>query len=240
MTIELEITHFSDQIAIPDDELEDLLKVASWQTQPHFPHPGRTAWHVFKKPVHMKNDTGKTFYAAKLKGLGVWNPQNFPLYSGVHERAFCCDAPALPSTFEYKFTSSIPHFGFTEAGCFKQVYSEPTPFGGILHRRAVQEYDNSYKLLAHGVPALVSLLVARLPACYKFMDQDMGIVVSLSEEVEPYRLHLIHFGENELSEPERKYYTSLRESIGIPGNFSDEKVRLRTINALSRQIGRLV
>ena len=238
MPIELEITHFFEQIEIPDDELESLLRVASWQSEPQFPCPGRSAWYVFKKPVHLKNDKEKIFHAAKLKGVGVWNPEKFHLYSGVHGMAYS-EKPIPPSTEEYKFTSSIPHFGFTEEGYFKAVYSEPAPYGGILHRRAVQEYENSHIMLAHGVPSQVSLLVARLPARYKFMDEDMGIVVSLSEEIEPFRLHLIHFGENELNEPEQKYYKSLRESIGISGDILDEKIRLQTINALSGQIGRL-
>ena len=239
MPIKLEITHFFEQVEIPEDELESLLGVASWQSEPQFPCPGRSAWYVFKKPVHLKNDKEKTFPAAKLKGVGVWNPEKFHLYSGVHGMPYC-DKPIQPTTEDYKFTSSIAHFGFTEEGYFKPVYSEPAPFGGILHRRAVQEYENSLRMLAQGVPAQVSLLVARLPACYKFMDEDMGIVVSLSEEIEPFRLHLIHFGENELTERENKYYTSLRQSFGIPGCFFDESTRLQTINALSGQIGKLL
>jgi len=239
MTIELEITHFFEQVEIPEDELECLLKVASWQIEPQFPCPGRTAWHVFNKPVHLKNDKEKTFCAAKLKGIGVWNPEKFPLYSGVHDEVYY-ETPVRPTMNEYRFTSSIPHFGFTDEGCFQEVYSEPAPFGGILHRRAVQEYENMNRMLANGVPALVSLLVARLPECYKFMNQDMGIVVSLSEEREPYRLHLIHFGKNELNEQEHKYYSGLRQSLGIPGSFMDEKIRLQTINALARQIGKLL
>jgi hypothetical protein len=239
MAIELEITHLFDQISIPEDELEELLKVASWQIQPQFPYPGRTAWHVFKKPVHLKNDKEKTFCAAKIKGVGVWNPEKFHLYSGVHARA-TGEKPVQPSTEDYKFTTSIAHFGFTETGCFKAVYSEPAPFGGMLHRRAVQEYENSHRMLAQGIPAIVSLLVARLPECYKFMDQAMGIVISLSEESQPYRLHLVHFGENELNEPELKYYTGLRQSLGISSDLFDESTRLQTINALSGQIGKLL
>jgi len=57
MAIELEITHFFEQVAIPEEEMENLLKVISWQNQPQFPYPGRTAWHIFKKPVHLKNDS---------------------------------------------------------------------------------------------------------------------------------------------------------------------------------------
>jgi len=239
MVMELEITHLFDQIAIPEDELERLLKVASWQIQPHFPYPGRTAWHIFEKPVHLKNDPERIFCAAKIKGVGVWNPENFHLYSGVHAPA-CGEKPIPPSTNEYKFTSSIPHFGFTEDGCFRSIFSEPTPFGGMLHRRAVQEYENSHRMLAHGVPAFVPLMVARLPGCYQFMDQAMGIVISLSEESQPCRLHLVHFGGNELNEPELKYYTSLRQSLGISSDFFDEESRLQTINALSGQIGKLL
>jgi hypothetical protein len=239
MTIELEITHFFEQVEIPEDELESLLKIASWQIKPQFPYPGRTAWYAFKRPVHLKNDKEKTFCAAKLKGVGAWNPEKVHLYSGVHEEA-CGETPIQPTTNEYKFTSSMAHFGFTDDGCFKVVFSEPAPFGGILHRRAVQEYENALRLLAHGVQAIVPLLVARLPDCYKFMDQDMGIVVALSEEIEPYRLHLIHFGENELTEREQKYYAGLRQSIGISGDFLDEKIRLQMINTLAGQIGKLM
>jgi hypothetical protein len=72
------------------------------------------------------------------------------------------------------------------------------------------------------------------------MDQDMGVVCVLSEEVEPYRLHLIHFGEGELTEQEYKYYTKIRQAIGISGDFSDEDTRLRMINALTWQIGKLM
>jgi hypothetical protein len=54
MPIELEITHFFEQVEIPEDELKSLLGVASWQSEPQFPYPGRSAWHVFKKPVHLK------------------------------------------------------------------------------------------------------------------------------------------------------------------------------------------
>jgi len=239
MPIKLEITHLFDQVEIPEDEMESLLGVASWQSEPQFPYPGRSAWHVFKKPVYLKNDKEKIFRAAKLKGVGVWNPENFHLYSGVHGMAYCYK-PIQPTTEDYKFTSSIAHFGFTDEGFFEAVYSEPAPYGGILHRRAVQEYENSLRMLAHGVPAQVSLLVARLPASYKFMDEDMGIVISLSEEIEPFRLHLIHFGDHELFEQELKYYTRLQKSIGLPENIQDENIRLQTINALSGQIGKLL
>jgi len=54
MTIELEITHFSKQINIPDEELEGILRVASWQIEPQFPYPGRTAWHILKNPIYLK------------------------------------------------------------------------------------------------------------------------------------------------------------------------------------------
>jgi hypothetical protein len=241
MTIELELTHFFEQVEIPEDEVESLLKIASWQIMPQFPFPGRTAWYVFKKPVYLKKNKEKIFYAAKLKGVGVWNPGKAHLYSGVHhQQGASNETPLPPTTEEYKFTASIAHIGFTECGCFEEVHSEPAPFGGILHRRAVQEYENALSLLAHGVPAIVPLLVVRLPDCYKFMDQDMGVVCVLSEEVEPYRLHLIHFGEGELTEQEYKYYTKIRQAIGISGDFSDEDTRLRMINALTWQIGKLM
>jgi len=150
------------------------------------------------------------------------------------------DKPIQPTTQEYEFTSSVAHFGFTEQGGFQTVHSEPAPYCGILHRRAVMEYENQHRMLANGVPSLVPLLVARLPERFKFNKEDMGIVISLSEEKEPFRLHLIHFGENELREQEHKYYTDLRRSLGIKGNILDEKTRLQTINALSGQIGRLI
>ncbi len=239
MTIDLELTHFFEQVEIPEDEMENLLKIASWQIEPQFPYPGRTAWHVLEKPAFLKSDKTRKYYAAKLKGVGVWNPGNAHLYSGVHHRqGASSEAPIPPTTEEYKFTASIAHMGFTECGCFEEVHSEPAPFGGILHRRAVQEFENASRLLACGVPAVTPLFVAKLPDCYKFMNQDMGIVCVMSEEAKPYRLHLIHFGEGELTEPEHKYYTELRQAIGISGDISDEDTRLRVINALVRQIGK--
>ena len=239
VTVELEITHFSSQINIPDEELEGILRVASWQIEPQFPYPGRTAWHILKKPICLNNAGNRTFHAAKLKGIGGWNPENYHLFSGIRNMSFD-DKPIQPTTQEYKFTSSIAHFGFTEQGYFQTVYSEPAPYCGILHRRAVMEYENQHRMLANGVPSLVPLLVARLPESYQFNHEDMGIVVSLSEEKDPFRLHLIHFGENELRELEHKYYTKLRHSLGIKGNILDEKTRLQTNNALAGQIGKLM
>ena len=241
MAIDLEVTHFFDQVEIPEDEVGNILKIASWQITPKFPYPGRTAWHVFKKPVYLKSDKERRFYAAKLKGIGVWNPGNAHLYSGVHQpQGASSETPIPPTTEEYKFTASIAHFGFTDDGCFQAVYSEPAPFGGILHRRAVQEYENTSWLLLREVPSVVPLLVVRLPDSYKFMNQDMGISVVLSEEIEPYRLHLIHFGEGELTEQEHKYYTKLRQAIGISGDVCDENTRLQVINALTGKIGKLM
>ena len=239
MTIDLELTHSFDQVEIPQGELQTLFKIASWEIQPQFPYPGRTAWYAFRKPAHLKNDPKRKFYAAKLKGVGVWNPGRAHLYSGVHEDG-SSEKPTPPTTQEYKFTASIPHFGFSENGCFKAVYSEPAPFGGILYRRALQEYENATALLAQGVPAVVPLWVAKLPACYRFKGEDMGIVCMLSEEVEPYRLHLIHFGEGELTEREHTYYMGLRRAVGVPSDCPDEDTRLCVINALARQIGKLM
>jgi len=68
MELELEITHLFEQVAIPEDELERLLKVVSWQNQPYFPFPGRTAWHFFEKPVYLKNDPEKNIPRSQAKG----------------------------------------------------------------------------------------------------------------------------------------------------------------------------
>lgn len=241
MAIDLELTHFSDQVEIPEDELQEILKIASWEVTPKFPYPGRTAWYVFKKPVYLKGNKEKRFYAVKLKGVGVWNPENAHLYSGVHQKqGTSSDAPLPPTTEEYKFTASIDHFGFTDDGSFQIVHSEPAPFGGLLHRRGVEEFENATRLLEKGVPSVAPLLVARLPESYKFKGEAMGISVTLSEEKDPYRLHFIHFGKGELSEQEHDYYTRLRSALGVPGETCDESSRLQVINALTACIGKLM
>lgn len=241
MTIDLEITHRFEQIEISQGDMDQLLKIASWQTMPKFPYPGRTAWHVLSEPAYLKNDPGRKYYAAKLKGVGVWNPSNAHLYSGVHQKqGASSEAPMPPTTEEYTFTASIAHIGFTESGDFEEVHSESAPFGGILHRRALEEFENATRLIGLGVPSVAPLLVAKLPDSYTFMDEPMGVIIALSEEPAPYRLHLIHFGEGELTEPEHRYYCSLRKALGISGDACDEKGRLEAVCALAGQIGKLM
>jgi len=95
-------------------------------------------------------------------------------------------------------------------------------------------------LLLREVPSVVPLLVVRLPDSYQFMNQDMGISVVLSEEIEPYRLHLIHFGEGELTEQEHNIIQSFARQSVFRATFATKNTRLQVINALTGKIGKLM
>ncbi len=78
--IDLTVTHRFSSIRIADAEYKELLNIASWSTRPWFPAPGRTAWYRFKSVPCLVDAHGRYFPAAKLKGVGVWNPPQHRCY----------------------------------------------------------------------------------------------------------------------------------------------------------------
>lgn len=232
------VTHRFTDVMISEDEYVRLSKIVTWQEQPWFPMPGRTAWYIFENQPPLVSSSELKLKAAKLKGIGLWNPKN-SYYSGIHDVEHS-DDPHPPTTEEYKYTSLLPHVGFTDEGEYAIVHGEATPYGGMMHSRAVREYNNARRLLERGVPAIVPFLVVEYQDSYKFRGEAMGAVISLSPATSPYRMHPLLYGENGLGSDGQKYYSQMRESLGISGDPTDETTRLATLKILARQVGKLL
>jgi len=79
MPIELEITHFFEQIEIPDDELESLLRVASWQASLSFlvqagplgmSSKNRSTWRMIRKKYSaLQTEGGRCLESGKIPSL---------------------------------------------------------------------------------------------------------------------------------------------------------------------------
>lgn len=236
MSIGLTITHYSDNVKISKKELTKILDCVSWKEPPRFIQPGRTAWHFFEEPPTLNDNIGCVLYTAKLKGVGIWNPQMPGTYSGVHTNTYL-ETPNKPTTEEYKYTARIPHVGFDEKGCFKTVYSSSSPYGGLTHERAVQEFANGLILYKSGIHSTIPLMVVEYEGQYTFQGKKMGAVISLAPVKFPYRAHNIMFLRN--LEPEAtKYWDEIRLSLRIQDSLDDEIARLKLLKIIGASFGK--
>ncbi len=232
------VTHRFTDVRIPEGEYIRLMKVVTWQEQPWFPVPGRTAWYIFENQPLLASSLELKLKAAKLKGIGHWNPKTFS-YSGIFGIE-ASNEPQPPTTKEYKYTSLLPHVGFTDEGEYVLVYSEPTPYGGMMHSRAIREYNNARILLKKGVSSIIPFLVIKYEDSYNFCGNAMGAVISLSPEISPYRMHFLHYDEEGLGPDQQKYYSRVRESLGVDGDPTDETTRLAALRILAKQVGKVL
>lgn len=228
------VTHLFEEIDVPPSEVGRIFDFAGWTETPHFPIPGRTAWHVFARARADESNQVADAKAAKLKGVGVWNPPG--VLTSALRGGSQADAPYPPTGEEYPFTATMRHVGLTADGDYTIVHSEPAPLGGMTHRRAVSEFVNASKLLRANVPSIVPFAVIQYTDC-SFQGEPMGAVISLSYESAPYRLHSMHFGVENLEADAQAYYARVRNSLGIAGDPADEVCRLEAIRLLAKQIG---
>lgn len=190
--------------------------IVSWNAAPTFVKPGRTAWYVLQDPISAP-DGGPTYFAAKLKGVGAWNPDASGTPSGVKG-----DYPrglGPPSVTEYAETAQKSHFGIDLKGRFTLVNSEAAPFGAILLRRARQEYENADRLVSSGVSSIAPY------ALYQYSDLSfnsdvLGAVVCLAPDTSPHALDFLYEREDAPS-PERQHHfksvlRSLQLGEGVP------------------------
>lgn len=231
------ITHQYDAVSIENDEYLHILDLLSWKETPIFIEPGRTAWHRFSSPLIIKNYTQCKVWAAKLKGVGLWNPLAASSYSGVHSVTFN-EKPIGPETREYEYTARTSHIGFANDGAFRITYGEPAPFGGILHERAVNEYNNALTLLNKGVHATIPLLAVQYEDRFLFHGKPMGAVVSLAQVTYPSRLHGLLFYDEQQNRYD--YYQLLISELGISGEFAHAEVRLRALKEIGRKLGEAI
>lgn len=205
----------NDGIALSRRDAEAIERIVAWDgVQPQFTKPGRTAWYVLQDPVQAPNG-GPLLRAAKLKGVGAWNPADPAIRSGVKG-----DHPTgihRPSVAEYKETARTVHFGIGADGEFKGVHSESAPFGAILLRRAAQEYDNAGTLSRAGVPCVVPFMLARYAELFK--GEPIGVVVSLAPDESPHGLDFLYQREPEATDERRAHCTAVLKALGEAGEL---------------------
>jgi hypothetical protein len=235
MTLEIKVTHRHTGVRIDAASVEDILDRVSWRTVPSFARPGRSAWYVLPRPATCRERPGVEFRAAKLKGVGAWNPPG-DVRSEVRwaEQAA---VPRPPSTDEYTATALLRHVGVTRDGEFAQVTSAPAPYGGILHDRALLEYKNASSLIGYALPCIAPLLVVRYPEL-NFRDQPMGAVVSLSPEAQPFRAHVDDVGAP--GSPKRAFIEDVYRALQVEGDLQLPIVQWRAIAEVARRAGALL
>lgn len=239
-TLDYTITHRFQGLDLSDRELETLIGLASWQRIPQFPRRGRMAWHVLEKPATLVANPNYKLRAAKLKGVGAWNPPDTSRHRDPLLDSFT-ETPIPPTTKPLESFATYPHFGFNQEGEYTFVYSDPAPVGGILHSRAFLEYRSAKTLVEKGVPTIVPVAVIQYGDSYRFLDQPMGAVISLVPDAAPYRLSEVQFGsatKRGTNPGADEYYDRIRDSLGIEGDPTSETTRLKTISILARKIGK--
>jgi hypothetical protein len=244
-TLNHRITHRYDGLDIPEAEVIRLLDIATWHNGavPTFTRPGRGAWETLQRPASLKSSPELGFTAAKLKGVGLWNPRasgGGEFGNKLHDGATDEPVPPLTDVLEYLLT--YPHFGIGKDGEYTFAYSAPSPIGGIVHSRAHREYWAAERLIDHGVPSIAPLAVVEYEDL-AFQGQPMGAAITLSPGIAPYRIGELLWGSglSPGSDPAYdKHYAEMREALGIDGDPNDERVRLRVICELARQAGKLI
>lgn len=207
--------HFVEQtpgVVLGEVDLRAIERIISWQVQPQFGKPGRTGWHVLQEPVSLPNG-GPVLRAAKLKGVGAWNPTDRSVRSGVRG-----DNPTgicRPSTREYEETARALHFGIDANGEFANVNSEAAPFGAITLRRAKQEYDNALTLYNAGVPSIVPYALCRYGGDETFNGQPLGVAVSLTPDESPYSLDFLYIGERSPTPARKAHFHAVCNSLQV-------------------------
>jgi hypothetical protein len=214
-------------------DAEALAQIISWQRLPEFALPGRTAWYVLQEPVRSPDGT-QLLTAAKLKGVGAWNPVGSCTRSGI--RGENQTGLTRPSTDEYEDTTRVLHFGIDSQGAYASLKSEPAPFGAITVRRARQEYDNARTLYHAGVPAILPFAVYRYDDGKLFGGEPIGAVVSLAPDQSPYSLDFLCLGEGDPTPAQEAHYRAARNCL--VGNQINEVATLSAQAIVGHRIGK--
>jgi len=206
----------------------------SWKSTPHFFIPGRTAWEILDKPIKIAGDDLE-YKALRCKGIGVWNPKKGFRIPELH-RLKTYEIPSPPTCELYNPGIARKHFGFSKNGDFKFITSSPSPFGGIGHDRALQEYTNALYLYNHGVSVTPPMLVAEYSDLF-FKKKSMGVVVTLSRTTIPFRLNKI-LGQLDKYNPNYHiYYQNLIDNLEISRSLDPALQRIEILNILMTKIG---
>lgn len=236
-----EITHRYEGVNISDAEFDRLISAAVWKTRPVFLRRGRVARHLLEEPATLVSGSSRQLGVAKLKGVGVYDPAALGRYRDKILDSFS-DEPQQPTTKPLDSFASYPHVGIGKDGSFCFAYGGVAPVGGILHERALREFNTARILHEHGVPTIIPLVVLRYTDM-EFEGKPMGAVITLSSEPEPYRLAQVQYLAS--VQPEKDpaayaYYEKVVNTLGIEGDPAEEATRLQATRELARDVGKIV
>jgi len=236
------ITHRFDDVNISEREFDILLDIVSWKRTPKFPRRGRMAWHILDEPASVPAFPDLQLRAAKIKGIGAYNPPDDGRYRDPLLDYFI-DAPIQPTTEPLDSFVTYPHVGIDKEGEFMWAYGSISPVGGIVHDRALREFQMAKILVEHRVPTIVPLVVVQYEERLTFNEQPMGAVISLLPNTAPYRLSEIQYGAaiQPGEDPDKDAYCrEVQDSLGVAGDLTVEETRLEVINLLARKVGKLI
>lgn len=238
----IELTHRFEKVSLSDEEFTQILDIVSWKQTPIFPRRGRMAWQVFEQPPILMDGHQRSLAAAKIKGVGVYNPSvdakyRDPVYHIASERPF------QPTNQPLLSFSTYPHFGINDKCEFGFTFGKTAPIGGILHDKAICEYNCALHLLKHDVPAIVPLAVVKYNSLPKFNGESLGAAICLSPSKFPYRLGEIQSGaalRPGLDKSKDEYCRLLFESAEINGGPYNELKRLELLKHIAFNAGKLI
>ena len=169
------------------DDLQRMKQTISWELEPEFPQMGRSAWIRLAHPFEAQSGSEtQVIKSLKLKGVGLRDHRG-----GTHR----------PSNSAYRRPDA--HLGFDQDGGFCELWSPPSPMGGLSLSRAIVEYATANELCAAGPIAEVPLFLYRYPGMAGFRDDsgsvsDLAVMVAGLPSDTPARAdHLVHYARQE-------------------------------------------
>lgn len=234
MSLNYTITHQYNKISVPENITREVLDKASWNEEPTFLTQGRTAWFKLKEPIKIQSEIPFNVKAIKMKGIGVWNPE------GRHALKQECK-PIPPTNLIYQ--REAPHFGFDKEGNIVKIHSADAPYGGICHNRAIQEYENAQILFESGVYSIIPYMVIKYDDLFfetKSNISQMGAVLSLCPEENPYRLLFLGWDNKYVTKELLEYYDCIKKRLNISGNILDVRTKLAVSAMIAEQFGNSV
>ena len=241
--LEYEVTHVYDGVNISKKELNRLLDIACWnKCKPNFKAPGRVAWEPLEEEVSLVDNPAYKFIAAKLKGVGLFNPPSDKKFSGIISKDYSVE-PSYPTTTTWDDLITYPHFGIADDGSYKFAYSHPSPVGGILHERAIVEYNVAKNMLEAGIPTIIPLAVIKYNDDFTFNGKPMGAVITLSVSASHLRASQALYSTAILRGTDQEsdaYYDDMLATLGVDGDPTDEVTRLQVVNKIAGRLGKLI
>lgn len=159
----------SNNIKLSNEDFNNIIKIVTFDKIGTYYTSGRTCYYLLKSSIIIDN---KKYSYIKIKGNGFFENKEYK----------------KPSNSE--FLRIDPHYGFDNNDKPILVNSKSAPLGGILLKRALNEFNNFNLLRRHHVSTLYPIYVFEYNNL-KFKGQKLGIIVALSEE--PYRFDKLLF-----------------------------------------------